>query len=122
MREYLSILGLSEGLLKRYPHEISGGEAQRICICRALLMRPKVLILDEATSILDVSTQANILTILNELRKKMDIAMVMISHDLELLYYQCDQILLMSDGAIVDGGLESILGKEMMASFEYFYG
>jgi len=121
MKELMAVLGLSERLLERYPHEISGGEAQRICICRALLMAPKVLILDEATSMLDVSTQANILGVLKDVRKTLEITMVMISHDLELLCHQCDENLLMSEGRLIDGGLGSPLGQEMEASFKYFY-
>lgn len=121
MKKIMGLLSLSESLLERYPHEISGGEAQRICICRALLMEPKVLILDEATSMLDVSTQASILSVLKDIRKKMDITMIMISHDLELLTHQCDEILLMAEGRLIEGGLDSTLGQEMELSFKYFY-
>ncbi len=121
MMNLMTLMGLSEALLVRYPHEISGGEAQRICICRALLMLPKVLILDEATSMLDVSTQASILEVLKEIRTKMGITMVMISHDLELLYHQCDEILMMSEGRLIKNGLKSPLGEEMKLSFNYFY-
>jgi len=121
MKTLMDLLGLSQELLQRYPHEISGGEAQRICICGALLMRPKILILDEATSMLDVSTQASILNVLKDIRKKLSISMVMISHDLELLYHQCDEIFMMSEGQFVEGGMMSSLGRDMQESFKFFY-
>ena len=83
---------LTEGLLERYPHQVSGGEIQRLSLCRALLLGPEVLVLDEATSMLDASVQAQILGILRELREREGISCLLITHDRQLAEYFCDNI------------------------------
>jgi peptide/nickel transport system ATP-binding protein len=122
-------LGLSRSLLTRYPHQISGGEAQRIAIGRALLLEPKILVLDEATSMLDVSIQAAIIAILKEIQEAFDFTYVLISHDLELLRVVCDDLVVMQNGKIVDMGLvETVLTspkseftKNLIQNYEFFY-
>ena len=98
-------VGVSEELLYRYPHQISGGEAQRIIICRALLLNPKVLILDEPTSMLDVSVQAHIMNLLRAIQKKFQLTYLLISHDLELISLFADEVVVMKDGEIIEKGI-----------------
>ena len=78
-------MGLPDYLLSRYPHQISGGEGQRLVICRALLLEPEVLLLDEPTSMLDVSVQASIMNLLRELQERLGLTYLYITHDIELL-------------------------------------
>lgn len=96
IKELLSSLlehvGLGMEILNHLPHQISGGEAQRIAIARCLLFRPKLLILDEATSMLDVSTQANVMALVKREMEKNRGAILLISHDWELVNFLCDQI------------------------------
>ena len=104
IKELLSMVGVGEHLLTRYPHEISGGEAQRIIIARALTLEPEILILDEPTSMLDVSIQAHIMTLLRELQEKMGLTYLFISHDIDVLEWFCDNIAVMNQGQIVEYG------------------
>lgn len=83
---------LTEELLSRYPHQVSGGEIQRLSLCRALLLQPEVLILDEPTSMLDISVQAQILQILRELRERHGLSYLFITHDREVAEHLCDRI------------------------------
>ena len=85
-------VGLNMEILNHLPHQISGGEAQRIAIARCLLFKPKLLILDEATSMLDVSTQANVLALVRRVMKKHGGSVLLISHDRELVEYLCDRL------------------------------
>lgn len=85
-------VGLERDILSHLPHQISGGEAQRIAIARCLLFKPSLLILDEATSMLDVSTQANVIAIIKRMTAEYEGSVLMISHDEELINYLCDQI------------------------------
>lgn len=89
-------VGLSMDILNHLPHQISGGEAQRISIARCLLFQPKVLILDEATSMLDVSTQANVIALLRKIVEKGS-SLLFISHDKELVYHLCSKIYVFED-------------------------
>jgi oligopeptide/dipeptide ABC transporter ATP-binding protein len=98
----LKSVGLHADILSRYPHEFSGGQRQRICIARALAVSPKVLVADEPLSALDVSIQAQILNILQELRKQSNISFIFISHDLRVVQYFSDQIGVMYLGKIVE--------------------
>lgn len=90
--------------LDKYPHELSGGERQRACIARAIVLEPVLLVADEATSMLDVSIRAGILTLLRELTEEMQMATLYISHDLSLLASICDKIAIMYAGGIVEMG------------------
>lgn len=85
-------VGLETDILNHRPHQISGGEAQRISIAQCLLFKPRLLVLDEATSMLDVSTQANIIALLRRVMAPSNGAMMIISHDREMVEYLCDQI------------------------------
>ncbi len=102
--ELLNLMGLSEDHLRRYPHEFSGGQQQRIALARALALNPDLLILDEPTSALDVSVQAQILNLLIDLQKKFDLTYVFISHDLSVVQYLADRIGIMYLGKIVEIG------------------
>ena len=95
-------VGLRPDILNRYPHEFSGGQRQRICIARALSVSPKVRVADEPLSALDVSIQAQILNILQELQKKSNISFLFISHDLRVVQYFSDEIAVMYLGKIVE--------------------
>jgi peptide/nickel transport system ATP-binding protein len=94
-----------DGFADKYPHELSGGERQRVCIARAIVIKPTLLVADEATSMLDVSIRAGILDILRELSREMQMSTLYISHDLSLLGNICDRIAIMYAGEIVELGV-----------------
>jgi len=102
--DLLNKVGLNQEVLTKYPHEFSGGQRQRICIARALSVSPELIIADEPLSALDVSIQAQILNLLQEIKKTAAISMVFISHDLRVVRYLSDEVAVMYLGKIVETG------------------
>lgn len=97
---HLERVGLDGGILARYPAQASGGELQRLALARALVLDPAVLVLDEATSMLDAITQARIIRLLQDLQRRSGIGYILVSHDRELVRRVCDRVLEMQQGAL----------------------
>ncbi len=111
-KELISIVGLEESAFDRFPHEFSGGQRQRIGIARALALKPDILIADEPVSALDVSIQAQILDLLDKIRKQMNLSMVFITHDLRVAAQVCDRVAVMQYGKVVEiGPTETLFGN-----------
>jgi peptide/nickel transport system ATP-binding protein len=98
----LSDVGLPANFRYRYPHQLSGGQRQRVAIARALVLEPAILLLDEPTSALDVSIQAEILNLLQDLRHKRELTMVLVSHNFAVVGHMCERIAVMNGGRIVE--------------------
>ncbi len=127
--DLLQKVGLKADAAERYPHEFSGGQRQRIAIARALAMRPRLLVADEPVSALDVSVQAQVLELFDQIRRDFDLSMVFITHDLRVAAMMCDQIAVMRRGEIVEyGESAAVLGdpqrdstRELLAAAPRFH-
>ncbi len=97
-------VGLDPATMHRYPHEFSGGQRQRIAIARAMILRPRLVVLDEPTSALDMTVQVQIVTLLRELQRKYGLAYLFISHDLKVVRALSHKVMVMKHGDVVEAG------------------
>lgn len=123
--ELLDLIGLPADFQFRYPHELSGGQRQRVAIARALALNPRVLLLDEPTSALDVSIQAEILNLLNRLRRELKLTFLLVSHDMAVISYMCERLMVMRNAAPVEtlsreqlraGNVTDAYSRELLAA------
>ena len=104
VEQLLGMVGLDESALDKYPHEFSGGQRQRICIARAIASEPELLVCDEAVSALDLSIRAQVLDLLGDLKRKLGLSLLFITHDLGVVQHIADRILVMNRGKIIEEG------------------
>ena len=109
VRKVAEAVDLDSELLDRYPHSLSGGQAQRVNIARALLTKPRVVVMDEPVAALDVSVQARVLRLLRELSENFGFTLVFITHDLAVVDYLCEDVCVMREGKIVEAGETSVV-------------
>jgi ABC-type oligopeptide transport system ATPase subunit len=102
--EMMELVGLNSEYYEKYPRELSGGQKQRVVILASLMVKPKIIVADEAVSALDLSVQAQILNLLRELQVKMKLTYIFISHDLNVVRYICDRVAIMKDGELIEVG------------------
>ena len=110
----LDAVGLGEGFRFRYPHQLSGGQRQRVAIARALILEPQVLLLDEPTSALDASVQAEVLNLLEALRRERGLTFLMVSHDLAVVTHLCERVMVMQRGRTVESLAAADLAAQRM--------
>lgn len=115
--EALDMVGLPRSFATRYPHELSGGQRQRVGIARAIALRPKFILADEIVSGLDVSSQAQVLNLLQELVRELGLTLAFISHDMSVIRRLCDRTLVLHQGQIVEQGLTAALFAEPKADY-----
>ena len=111
----LDEVGLGTGFRFRYPHQLSGGQRQRIAIARALILEPQILLLDEPTSALDASVQAEVLNLLEDLRRQRNLTFIMVSHDLAVVTHLCERLMVMQHGRTVEVLASSDLAARRVA-------
>lgn len=115
--ELLETVGLTAEHFNRYPHEFSGGQRQRVCIARALALSPEFIICDESVSALDVSVQAQVLNLLNDLKQKFNFTYIFISHDLSVVKYMSDRMIVMKEGKIQEMGVAEEIYKNPQSEY-----
>jgi peptide/nickel transport system ATP-binding protein len=108
----LDEVGLGDGFRFRYPHQLSGGQRQRVAIARALILEPQLLLLDEPTSALDASVQAEVLNLLEALRRRRGLTFIMVSHDLAVVTHMCERLMVMQRGQTI----EMLASEDLAAS------
>jgi len=125
----LDEVGLGSGFRFRYPHQLSGGQRQRIAIARALIIEPSILLLDEPTSALDASVQAEVLNLLEQVRRDRKLTFVMVSHDLGVVTHMCERLAVMRNGEVIEqleagdlvgGNISADYTKNLMVASEGF--
>jgi peptide/nickel transport system ATP-binding protein len=127
--DMLDAVGLGRGFRWRYPHQLSGGQRQRVAIARALILEPALLLLDEPTSALDASVQAEVLNLLESLRRERGLSFLMVSHDLAVVTHLCERLMVMQSGrevetlsaqALAAGRVERDYTKQLMRAAQGF--
>ena len=104
IEKLLKQVGLVPDTKIKYPHELSGGQRQRVCIARALAVNPEIIVFDESVSALDVSVKADILNLLNELKKQLNLTYLFISHDLSVIRFISDRVMVMKNSQLIELG------------------